>query len=248
MELSWSTFLLEIINFLVLIWILKHFLYKPVLAIIAKRQEGIDKTLADAQTLRGEAEQLQQQYEARLDHWDQERQQAREALKSELDTERARRMEELQTTLEAERERHQVAEQRRVADIQRRMEETAMSHGAQFAGRLLEQTASPELEARLVEMVISELAQLSHDQLAALHAHNGADGTWIQVLSAYPLSDQQRQQLHRALDNNGWQANLTFGEDPSLLAGLHITMGAWVLAANLRDELRGFSELASHAQ
>lgn len=248
MELSWSTFLLEVINFLVLIWILKHFLYKPVLAIIAKRQEGIDKTLEDAQTLRGEAEQLQQQYEARLDHWDRERQQAREALKSELSAERTRRMDELQATLETEREKHRVAEQRRIADTQRRMEETAMTHGARFAGRVLEQAASPELEARLVEMAVAELTQLSHEQLAALHAHNGADGTRIKVLSAYPLSDQQRRQLQHALDNNGWQANLTFAEDPSLLAGLHITMGAWVLAANLRDELRGFSELASREQ
>jgi len=48
LELSWSTFLLEIINFLVLVWILKHFLYKPVLDVIARRRSGIEKTLADA--------------------------------------------------------------------------------------------------------------------------------------------------------------------------------------------------------
>ena len=52
MELNWSTFILEIINFLVLIWILKRFLYKPVLDVIARRRAGIEKTLSDAREMR----------------------------------------------------------------------------------------------------------------------------------------------------------------------------------------------------
>lgn len=246
MELNWSTFLLEIINFLVLIWILKRFLYKPVLAIIAKRQAGIDQTLQDAQTLRSEAEQLQHQYEARLDHWQQERQQAREVLKGELQAERARKMDELKAALTAEREKLRVADTRRQADLQRKVEETAMAQGASFACRLLQQAAGPEVEARLVEMVITELGQLSPEQRKALHDNNGANAEHITVISAYPLAEPQRRQLQQTLCNNGWQASLEFKEEPALLAGLHITMGAWVLAANLRDELSGFAELADY--
>ena len=52
MELSWPTFFLEIINFLVLVWILKRFLYKPVLEAIAHRKAVIDKTLVDAKRQR----------------------------------------------------------------------------------------------------------------------------------------------------------------------------------------------------
>ena len=37
MELDWSTFALEIINFLALLWILKRFLYRPILAVVAER-------------------------------------------------------------------------------------------------------------------------------------------------------------------------------------------------------------------
>jgi len=42
MELNWSTFLLEIINFLILVWILKHFFYKPILDVIAHRRADIE--------------------------------------------------------------------------------------------------------------------------------------------------------------------------------------------------------------
>ena len=57
LELNWSTLLLEIINFLILVWILKHFFYKPVLAVIARRR-SIEESLNDANTLHEDAEAL----------------------------------------------------------------------------------------------------------------------------------------------------------------------------------------------
>jgi F-type H+-transporting ATPase subunit b len=45
MELDWTTFALEIINFLALIWILKRFLYRPVLATLGQRRAGIEANL-----------------------------------------------------------------------------------------------------------------------------------------------------------------------------------------------------------
>ncbi|WP_461481957.1 F0F1 ATP synthase subunit delta [Porticoccus sp.] len=248
MELSWSTFLLEIINFLVLIWILKHFLYKPVLAIIAKRQAGVEKTLGDARALHADADKLKQQYEARLEHWNQERQQARDTLSGELEAERSRKLSALRDSLQQEREKARVAEARRLADAQRKLEEHAFALGARFAGKLLTQATGAETEQRLVELAIGELGQLSPERIAALQAHNGVSANTITVTSAYPLPEQQRQQLRQALGHNGWTGTPRFQEDPSLLAGLRITIGAWVLAANLRDELRGFAELAQHEQ
>ena len=245
MELSWSTFLLEMFNFLVLIWILKHFLYKPVLGVIAKRQEGVEKTLSDAKALNDEAEKLKQQYEVRLEHWQQERQRARDNLSRELDAERAQKMSALEDTLEQEREKVRVAETQRQADAQRKVEEGALAQGARFVGKLLSRVASPEIENRLIELTIAELEQLPPERLATLLAHNGAPSNTITVTSAYPVKEQQ---LEQVLSHNGWTSSLQFKEDPTLLAGLHITMGAWVLAANLRDELHGFSELSRHEQ
>ena len=112
MELNWSTFLLEIINFLILVWILKHFFYKPVLNVIARRRRSIEKSLNDANTLHEDAEALRVQYENRLAEWEKERQAAHTSLDKEIETERARRMEALRTTLGEEREKARVIEQR----------------------------------------------------------------------------------------------------------------------------------------
>jgi F-type H+-transporting ATPase subunit b len=245
LELSWSTFVLEIINFLILVWILKHFFYQPVLNVIARRRAGIEKALADAEALHAEAEKLRERYEGRLAEWDQERQQAREALARELGAERARKMAELQTALEQEREKERVAEARRQADVRRKIEETALVQAARFATRLLEQAAGPDTEARLVKQVADQLTQLPADRIATLRNSYGKTLDVIVVVSAVPLPDDQRQRLEQALATvTSPNIPLRFEQNSELLAGVRITIGAWVLGANLRDELKGFMELA----
>ena len=167
MELSWSTFVLEIINFLVLVWILKHFLYKPVLDVIARRRAGIENTLAEAEKLHADAEKLRAQYEGRLADWDKERRQAREKLTREIQAERTGKMAELQTALEQEREKARVAGERRQRDAQHRLEEAALVQAARFASHLLEQGAGPETEARLVDMVVTGLSRLPAERIAS---------------------------------------------------------------------------------
>ena len=109
MEFDWSTFILEIINFLILIWILKHFLYKPVLKIIAQRKAGIQKELDNAQTMRNESLLLQQQYENRLQEWQQEKQQLRHKMHEEITAERERLMQELNRSLEQEQKNQKLS-------------------------------------------------------------------------------------------------------------------------------------------
>ena len=68
-----STFIFEIINFLILIWILQRLFYKPLLAVIDKRKQHIDQSLADAKKLHQEADELRSLYENRQKLWMQEK-------------------------------------------------------------------------------------------------------------------------------------------------------------------------------
>lgn len=244
MELSWSTFVLEILNFLVLVWILKRFLYKPVLEVIARRRAGIEKTRTDAETLRADAEKLREQYEGRLADWNRERQQARDALTRELEAERASKIVALRNELTQEREKSRVAAASRQADALRKVEETALVQAAKFATRLLEAAAGAETQARLVELVITGLSQLPDERIAALRNSYGQTPDVIKVVSAFPLAGDQRQRLEETLVAvTALNIPLQFEQDSDLLAGVRITIGAWILGANIRDELRGFTEL-----
>jgi F-type H+-transporting ATPase subunit b len=248
LELNWSTFVLEIINFLILVWILKRFFYQPVLEVIARRRAGIEKTRADAQQLQDQAQALRSQYENRLADWDTERRAAREQLAKDIEAERTQRLQTLSSELAQERKRAAIVEQRRVENLQRQLEQTALTQGAQFAARLLTLAAGPELQENLMKLLLQQLETLPAPQLEDLRGGAGTAPDGIRVTSAFALDKAARERLEQALgvclDR---QLPLDYQEDPQLLAGVRITVGAWVLHANVKDELAGFARLAHDA-
>lgn len=248
MELSWSTFFLEILNFLVLVWILKRFLYKPVLDVIARRRNEIDQRLNEAKHLHEEAQTLKSQYENRLADWEHERQQAREILTKEIDTERSNKLADLQNQLRLETERSHAAEAKRRANERQQMESTALEHSAQFASRLLSQTAGPDTEHRLIDLLVQQIIELKPEQQRVLKGNYGKTSEEILINSAYPIPDSQRQHLFDTLTKTlSTTITIRYEINPELIAGIQITLGSWILAANVRDELKGFAELSRYA-
>lgn len=247
MQLNWSTFLLEVLNFLILVWLLKRFLYKPVLAAIARRKAAIDKSLADAQARHEEAQALELEYQNRLAAWEQEKESLRAALMEELRAQRERLTEDLRKSLEQEREKERVLNERRLAELEKQAAEQGTTKGVQFTARLLERIAGPELEARLVAVMVEELLRVPSMQRDALQAACHDRHRAVSIASAFPLLETERAKVIEALrTTTGEDIAAEFEQDSSLVAGLRIGVGPWIMRANLRDELRFFAEMVNH--
>lgn len=248
MELNWTTFSLEILNFLVLTWILKHFLYTPVLSVIAARRAKIEKTLADAKAIEAGAQALKSQYESRQAEWQQEKAAARAKLAQEIVAERDRLTAVLESTLVEQRDKTKVLEERQREEWRRTTEETAIAHGAAFVARLLSRVAIPELEARLIDATLEDLRQFPADKAPALASGTVAASLTADVTSAYRMDEERRKALDSLLAARmGTKLAVHFSEDPDLLAGIRVNVGSWVLHANLRDELTFFSAAGGRA-
>jgi F-type H+-transporting ATPase subunit b len=245
-ELDWTTFLLEVINFLFLVWVLKHFLYQPILNVIEKRRQAIKVEMDEAAAVQAEARALQNQYETRLVDWEQEKRSAVDALQQQLAKERSDALRQCDDELKQQRLKHQARDQQQQALWRSQTEVEALQLGSAFATRLLNQLSGPELDMRLQQLFIEQLAQLPEDSLRQLREGWQAGDSSIDVLSAMPLDSARQQSIRQALElklgasDGQWQ----FGQDESLIAGLRVSIGAWTLDANLHDELRFFTEAA----
>jgi F-type H+-transporting ATPase subunit b len=246
-ELDWTTFVLEIINFLVLVWILQRFLYRPVMNIVAQRRASIGQSLQEAQTTQQQAAALKAQYENRLADWQQERETARQQLRDEIETLRQKLMAELQTQLAEQRQKEQVLIARREENLLRETRQQAQVLSEQFAAKLLSRLAVPAVEGQLLKMLLEDLASLPEAQRKTLAAAQRGGQAPLQVVSAFALDDAQRQVLTTALQKAlGTALNCEFREDPAVLAGVSIHIGAYYLQANLKDELRFFGDVLRH--
>ena len=243
MEVNWSTFILEIINFLILVWILKRFLYKPVMEAIAKRRASIEQSMQQATHKDQEAQALKLQYEHRLEDWEQEKQAAREQLHADIDQERQRLQAQLQAALQQEQEKAKVLATQQEQEQQRRYEQQALQNSMRFTSKLLRELASAELESRLVKHLLDQLGALPAAQRKRLSTALNNHELTMQVDTAFPLSEAQRGQLQQAMQTiSGRELRCQFDQDDSLLAGARIQLGPWLLQANLQDELQAFAE------
>lgn len=241
MELDLSTLIMEAVNFLILVWIMNRILYRPVAAIIAQRQEALERTRVEAEQLRSEATGLRQTYQGRLASWDAEKAELRRQLQGEMSAERQRLMAALDEELAGMRDKARVAEERRSQEVARLCEERAIANAGRFAARLLARTATAEQSMRLQEMLLEDLAMLPDDQHRAIAEALGRDDALVRVVSAHPLAPT----VSRAFESRFREIfpealRFSFTEEPALLAGVRVIAGPWNLAANLSDELAFF--------
>ena len=236
MKFSWWTFALQVVNFLVLVWLLRRFLFKPVSAIVARRKEEIGRTLADASAERQKATDLRQELAAERAGIEAERQKAREEQREGLAAERARMVEEAraQATEILGQARKRIEEERAVVG------EELFARTVQLAGLLAEQLlrdlALPSIEKPFLARVLDYLDRLPEHERAGLGSQLG--GNDLLVTTAHVLGPDEetewRNQLQKRIANGG---SIKFRADPALIAGAEITFPHAVLRFNWRDGL-----------
>lgn len=234
MELNPTTFAFEILNFLVLLWILSRFLFKPVQKVLADRAAGVAAVLREADTTRTAAADLQQQYESRLEDWNSEKTAARLQLEQEMDAERTRQMKKLEAELEKQREKNQAREAGERDQLAEQCSEQALRQSGAFATALLSRLADPHLEERLIAMALEDLPRLDVKALKEERSRI--------AVTAFPLPEHARETLRRQVDEILGPGDWQFEQDPKLLSGLRLTLGPWTLGASLADELSLFAE------
>lgn len=244
MQFDWTTFALELVNFFVLLWVLKRLFYRPVMAALDARQQRLHAESAHAGESLRSAESLKQLYEARLGEWNREREGRLRVLDEEIVRERQRRLEAVQAALAAEEERARARAGLAASSQQAALTRKATQQAYAAAAAMLRRLACPALTARIATVFVEDLAALAGAELAALrNAAARLDGDAVEVTSAHELDAATREAIATALSRaTGVTLAVSYKTHPELLAGLRAVVGECLLQASLDDELALFRE------
>jgi F-type H+-transporting ATPase subunit b len=237
--IDWLTVGAQALNFLVLVYLLKRFLYGPVVRAIARREEAI------AERLR-EAEQRGKDAEAEARH----HREAREALEAQRERLQARAREEaedLRQTLEKDlrreidelRERWRAELEREQALFLRDIRRHAAEQFEALARRALADLASAELEAQIARVLIERLGDLDGEPRAALVQATEA-GEPVRVRSAFELPATVKRSITSALhDALGREVEVAYERSEDVVCGIEVRAGGQSLAWSLEGYLDG---------
>jgi F-type H+-transporting ATPase subunit b len=231
------TFLFEVVNFLVLIYVLFRLLYRPLHEAIDRRREANAKAQADADKARQEATALQQQLNAQQAALDQQRQELIRKAREQAEAERKATMAEAERAVQ--RRREEVAQQleRERAEALQALRAELVQSAVRLAEHILHEASTATLERQLAGRLVEELQHIPEDECQRLRGELAADEIAV-VETTADLNGEILQRLDGALKAlAGRTVSLCVQTRPELLGGLRLRLGGHVWDASLTGGL-----------
>ena len=193
MQIDWWTLALQAVNFLVLVWLLWRFLYRPVREVIEKRKQLAEQAFADADKQKSEAEAARQRFEEARDLLVRERQDMLKKIHEELETERRMVLDEARheagELLEAARE--SIAKERGAALTEVREQVGALA--VELASGLLRKVGSSASSGISLEELERQVNEMPADERGRLQKDLAADSARLTVVTASPLTPEEKE-------------------------------------------------------
>ena len=248
MFIDWFTVGAQALNFIILVWLMKRFLYKPILDAIDAREKGIAASLSDADAKQAEARKERDEFQDKNEKLDQQRSALLSQAAVDAQTERKRLMEEATQAADALSSKRQAALR---ADAQR-LNQVIVNRTQQevfaISRKALAELATASLEASAVDVFIQRLRALDGQAKISLAGALKATASPALVRSAFDLPVTQRQAIEAAVNETfSAEIALRFETAPDLVCGIELASNglkvAWSIAGYLTALQSGVGEL-----
>jgi F-type H+-transporting ATPase subunit b len=238
MLIDWFTVAAQAVNFLILIWLLKRFLYKPVLAAIDEREKRIAAQLQDAEKKKAEA--LKEQ--ADFAHKNEELEHQRSALlldaTNAAKTERDKLFQAARQDSDDLRAKLEKAVEEGMEGLNQKLSTLAQDQIFSIARKTLSDLAGASLEERTTDLFIRRLHELKDPERSAFKASAQAPSPPALIRSAFDLAPAQKTAIEEAvrpLLPEG--TSIAYETKPALISGIELTVNgqkiAWTIAGYL---------------
>lgn len=242
MSIDWITVAAQIVNFLILVWLLKRFLYRPILDGIDAREREIAQRMGEAAQIQAAAEAAETDYKTKVTSLRAGREGTLEQARKAAEIERDALLAEARERLLREQAEH--AEQR--AEEARRFTMDLHRDGAKallsLTRKALNDLADETLEVRIVAHAGARLATMAGDLRKA-----AGESLQAVALTHEPLPDAARERLRSELAQLMPGITVTFRSEPSQTPGLTLRLGGAQVEWTVDSYIDGLDALLADA-
>ena len=250
MLIDWFTVSAQVVNFLILVWLLQHFLYGPIINAMDEREARIARRMQEATEKSEEAEETATRYRRRTEELEQRRDEMMRLAASEAADERERLLGRARKEVEQAEHRwhHALANEKQafLRELRRRGSQQVCA----VARQALADLAEADLERQVAATFLRRLRELDDPEREKLAEAIGEARDGVAVASAFELADEQREELILTVNQElGVSPELQFTVSPSIMCGIELRAGgrklAWSLDSYLSDLEEELAELVA---
>jgi F-type H+-transporting ATPase subunit b len=244
MLIDWFTVGAQAVNFLILVWLLKRFLYQPVLAAIDAREKQIAATIKDAAAQQAKALAAAEALGKRTAAFDAERDALMQKATAESAAERQRLIEAARQECELLRVKLAQSLSAERAQLGQQLSVRTQAEVFALTRKALAELAGASLEERMVEVLIDRLRALPEPEKLVL---SGAKADAVAVVSsAYDPAPAGRARLEAAIrERVHADTAVHFETAPELVCGLEFSLDGVKLAWSISDYLSTLAQDAA---
>ena len=238
MPIDWFTVVAQIINFLILVWLLKKFLYKPILNAIDDRERRIATQLADAEAKKAEAHKESDDFRHKNAAFDQERAALLKKATDDARTERQRLLDEARKDADALRAKRQEALRNEQRNLSQEIIRWTQKEVFAITRKTLTDLASTSLEERMVAVFVQRLRALTRAAKEQLATALKTSTQSALVRTAFDLPPAQRAAIQKALNETfSADIHIRFETVPELVSGIELSANGQKVAWSIGDYL-----------
>jgi F-type H+-transporting ATPase subunit b len=238
----------QILNFLILVWLLRRLLYGPITRAMAERDARIRAEIDEARRLREDAAAEGARHQALIAAFEADREARLADAREALETWRHTHMQEVRAEVEALRQRWQQALQQEKHAFVHELRRRAGREILAVARRALRDLADVAVEARIVSRGLDRLGDITGADRDALIAAARADGRRVHLRTAFALSDAEQARLTDAVTGAlGADLSVAFETAADLVGGVELRAGGLKVAWTIDDYLDSLEEALTDA-
>jgi F-type H+-transporting ATPase subunit b len=243
MLIDWFTVGAQVLNFLILVGLLKHFLYKPILDAIDARERRIAAELADAAGKQAAADKERDEFRDKNQAFEHERGALLGKAAEEAKTERERLVAEAHAEADALRVKQDNAMRGDQVTLGREMTRLAAGEVFAIARRALADLAAASLEERMGEVFTRRLREMDGKAKESLAAALKSAGEPAVLRSTFVMSAKDRATIQNALNETFLaEIRVRFETAPGGVCGIELTASGEKLAWGIAEYLSALEQ------
>jgi F-type H+-transporting ATPase subunit b len=241
--IDWFTVGAQALNFLILVWLMKRFLYGPILHAIEEREKLIAGELADADAKKAEAVNERDAFHQKNQKLDEERAALLAEARNDAKAERERLLAQAQKDADALSARRQETLMREAQDLNQALVRRTRQEVFAIARKALSDLATTSLEERLGEVFTRRLREMDGAEKERLAEALRTASAPAVLRSAFELPAEQRATIQTALNETfSADVHVEYETAPDLVSGIELTANGQKIAWSIADYLATFEK------
>jgi F-type H+-transporting ATPase subunit b len=241
--IDWFTVAAQILNFLLLIFLLRRFLYRPILKAIAGREERIANTVREAEQAKADAQEQIEIYQHKNEEWEKEREAMVLDIRQEIEELRKELAAKAHHEVELAHVQWRRALQQEKQAFLHRLRQQVSEQTYKVAQHVLADLADADLEQLIIKVFMKRLEVMDNQDLADLKGSLTSVNGKLLVRSAFILSPENRLPIQDIISRKLVEAHqLEFETSPDLLYGIELRSNGYKLSWNVADYLQTLEE------